>query len=118
MIDKSGYEEEIRRHNKAMEKLSAAKEKWYERQVEKKNEIQELCQELSDANADINSTNKALESLRKVQKITHEGKTFTREPEIRDYYKPSNEMEEYKHVAVGLTGLGAGWGAYKLISLT
>ena len=61
MIDKSGYEEEIRRHNIAMEKLSAAKEKWYERQVEKKNEIQELRQELSDANADINSTNKALE---------------------------------------------------------
>ena len=53
--------------------------------------------------------------MRRVQKITHKGKTFTREPEIRDYYKPSNEMEEYKHVAVGLMGLLGGWGVSKLV---
>ena len=70
---------------------------------------------LSDANADINATNKALESLRKVQKITYEQKTFTRPPEVSDYYRPSREMEEYQHVVVGLTGLLGGWGAYKLL---
>ena len=98
-----------------MEKLSEAKEKWCENQVEKKNEIELLRQQLSDANADINATNKALESLRKVQKITYEQKTFTREPEVTDYYKPSSEMEEYQHVAVVLTELLGGWGAYKLL---
>ena len=30
-LDKSGYEEEMKRHNEAMEKLSKAKEKWYEK---------------------------------------------------------------------------------------
>ena len=63
MIDKSRYEEEIRRHNQAMEKLSEAKEKWYENQVEKKNDIESLRRQLSDANADINATNKALNQL-------------------------------------------------------
>ena len=35
-LDKNGYEEEMKRHDKAMEKLSWEKEKWYERTVEKK----------------------------------------------------------------------------------
>ena len=110
-LDKNGYEDEMKRHNLAMEKLTAAKQKWYENQVAKKNEIDLLRQQLSDANADINKTNKALDDL---QKITYESKTFKREPHITDFYKPSDEMEEYQHVAVGLAGLAGGWGAYKI----
>ena len=110
-LDKNGYEDEMKRHNLAMEKLTAAKEKWYESQVAKKNEIDLLRQQLSDANADINKTNKALDDL---QKITYENKMFKREPHIADFYKPSDEMEEYQHVAVGLAGLVGGWGAYKI----
>ena len=95
-----------------MEKLTAAKEKWYENQVEKKNEMELLRQQLSDANADINKTNKALDNLRK---ITYENRTFEREPHISDFYEPSDEMREYQHAAVGLAGLIGGWGVYKLI---
>ena len=76
-LDKNGYEDEMKRHNLAMEKLTAAKEKLYENQVEKKNEMELLLQQLSDANADINKTNKAFDNLRK---ITFENRTFTREP--------------------------------------
>ena len=112
MIDKNGYEKEIKRHNLAMEELSKAKEKWYENQVEKKNKIQEMRQELSDANADTNATNKALENL---QKITYKGKTFTREPQTYDYYEPSDEMKEYLHLAVGTAGLVGGWGIHKML---
>ena len=111
-IDKNGYEDEMKRHNQAMEKLTAAKEKWNENQVENKNRIDLLRQQLSDANADINKTNKVLDDL---QKNTYEDKTFEREPHISDFYKPSNEMEEYQHVVIGLAGLIGGWGVYKLI---
>ena len=38
-LDKNGYEKEMERHDRAMERLSAEKEKWYEKTVEKKNEI-------------------------------------------------------------------------------
>ena len=34
-LDKNGYEKEMKRHDEAMEKLNAEKEKWYERTVEK-----------------------------------------------------------------------------------
>ena len=45
-LDKNGYEDEMKRHNLAMEKLTAAKQKWYENQVAKKNEIDLLRQQL------------------------------------------------------------------------
>jgi hypothetical protein len=59
MIDKGGYEKELRRHNRATEKLAGAKEKWYENEIAQKNKIAELRRRLSDANADINTTNKS-----------------------------------------------------------
>ena len=111
-LDKNGYEDEMKRHNLAMEKLTVSKEKWYENQVEKKNEMELLRQQLSDGNADINKTNKALDNLRK---ITFENRTFTREPLISNFYEPADEMREYQHAAVGLAGLIGGWGVYKLI---
>ena len=62
-LNHTGYEKEIKRHNKAMEKLAKDKEKWYEEQVERKEEIEKLRQQLSDANADINRTNMSLKTL-------------------------------------------------------
>ena len=64
-LNHGGYEDEMKRHNKALEKLAKAKEKWYERQVEKKNRIAILRQELADAKTDMEATNRALDSLRK-----------------------------------------------------
>ena len=112
MIDKGGYEKELRRHNRAMEKLAGAKEKWYENEIAQKNKIAELRRQLSDANADINTTNKALDALRRV---TYEDKTFTREPEISDYYNPSDEMTEYRYITIGVLGLGSGFVITKLL---
>ena len=59
-LDKKGYEDEMKRHNLAMEQLTAAKEKWYEKTVEKKNKVALLHQQLVDANKDLDATNEAL----------------------------------------------------------
>ena len=104
-LNHNGYEKEIKRHIEAMEKLSKAKEKWYEEQVKKKDKIEMLRKQASDVNADINDTNYAVEELRKI----------TREPKLVDYYKPSDEMKEYQLVVVSLIGLGGGWVLYKII---
>ena len=63
-LDKSGYEDEMKRHNLAVEQLQAEKEKWYEKTVEKNNKVALLRQRLSDANKDLDATNEALHNLR------------------------------------------------------
>ena len=63
-LNHNGYEKEIKRHNLVMEKLARDKEKWYQKQVERKEELEKLREELSDANADINKTNKSKKIIR------------------------------------------------------
>jgi hypothetical protein len=110
-LNHSGYEGEMKRHNEAQEKLAIAKEKWYERQTEKKNKITLLRQELIDAESDMKKTNSALDSLRMAQ----EELTLDKKPTIHDYYKPSSEMEEYQQITIGIMGLGAGFIITKLL---
>ena len=102
-LNHTGYEKEIKRHNDAMEKLSEDKEKWYEEQVKRKEEIERLRQQLSDANADINRTNRALETLE------------LEKPKLEDYYKESDEMKEYKILSFSIIGIGTGYVFYKFI---
>ena len=64
-LDKSGYEAEMERHNRAMEKLNEDKEKWYERKVEEKNKVALLRQRLLLPNKDLDDVNEALHNLRK-----------------------------------------------------
>ena len=104
-LNHSGYEGEMERHNEAQEKLAIAKEKWYESQVEKKNRITTLRQELADAKSDMEKTNRALDSLR----MAHEELSLDKEPTIHDYYKPSSEMKEYQQITIGILGLGSGF---------
>ena len=115
MLDKNGYNEEIARHNKANEELSRAKEAFYENETREKDRIQRLREELRDANDDIERTNKALDSLRKVQSVTYGGRTFDREPDIGDFYKPSSKMKEYREMATVGMGVGTGLVAWWLL---
>ena len=62
-LNHTGYEKEIIRHNEAMEKLTRDKEIWMEKQMERKTKLEELRQQLSDVNADINRTNKSFKNL-------------------------------------------------------
>ena len=40
-LNHSGYKDEIKRHNLALEHLSKAKQEWYEEEVSRKNKIEE-----------------------------------------------------------------------------
>ena len=94
-LNHSGYEDEIKRHNLALEQLSRAEEEWYEKEVARKNDIEVKRRQLADASADINVTNKALSSL-------------------SDYYKPSKEMEEYQAMTIAVIGVGSGFVEYEI----
>ena len=109
-LDKKGYEDEMKRHNLAMEQLTAAREKWYEKTVEKKNKVALLHQQLVDANKDLDATNGALHKLR-----TAMDEDIGRKPTINDYYEPSDEMKTYTNVVVGVTGSVAGVLVSKLL---
>ena len=115
-LNHSGYKDEIKRHNLALEQLSKDKQLWYEKEVARKNEIEIKRHQLIDANADINITNKALLSLSKalkykINKLELEGEP---EPDLSDYYKPSKEMEEYQTMIMTIVGVGSGFVGYEI----
>ena len=69
-----------------MESLARDKEKWYENQVRRKEQMEILRQQISDANADINQTNKSLENLAKMEQEYQ--KDELRQPRLENYYTP------------------------------
>ena len=107
-LNHRGYEDEIKRHNEAVEKLAKAKEAWYEREVERKNKIEELRLKLNDANNDFKETNRALKVLQNAKKVDSK-------PTVHDYYEPSDEMKKYQNVTIGTLGIATGAGIIKLI---
>ena len=100
----------MKRHNLAMEQLTAAKEKCYEKTVEKKNKIALLRQRLNDANKDLDDTNESLHNLRTVM-----DEDIGPEPTLNDYYEPSDDMKTYTNVVIGVTGSVAGVLASKML---
>ena len=114
-FDKNGYEAEIKRHNNALEDLQKAKETFYQNEVKQHDRIQQLRQQLVNAKNDIGTTDKALDQLRQVQSIQYNGKTFNREPQLNDFYHPSDEMKEYQNIAIGVIGVGFGYLLRKMI---
>ena len=106
-LDKNGYEKEMKRHDRAMEKLCAEKEKWYERTVEKNNKIALLRQKLQDANKDLDDGNDALHNLRTALEDLQDHET--REPKLQDYYEPSDEMKMYMNIVTGVIGSVSGF---------
>ena len=57
LLDKKGYSNEIKRHNKAMENLTRAREKWYKEETRRKDEIN---------SQDMTVVNKALSGLENI----------------------------------------------------
>ena len=104
-LDKNGYEKEMKRHDMAMETLSAEK-KWYEMTVEK-NRIALLRQKLQDANKDLDDANDALHNLRVALEDLQDHEA--REPKLQDYYEPSDEMKRYMDIVTGVIGSVSGF---------
>ena len=97
----------MKRHNLALEKLQEAKEEFYEKEVKRNDRIQQLSQQLSDANRDINTTNNALDELRQIQLIQYN------EPQLSDYYKLSDEMKDYQYLTISAAGVVSGYILFK-----
>ena len=108
-LNHSGYKDEIKRHNLALEHLSEAKQKWYEEEVSRKNKIEEKRHQLVEANKDINITNASLNALDHLNRVMEK-----RKPTLDDYYKPSEEMEAYKVLTMTAAGATAGLVGYKI----
>ena len=83
LVDKNKYEVKIKRRNLDMEKLARTKETWYQNLVVQKNKIAELRLVLSDANSDLNTTNKALDNLLKIECVVRQQKIHARTTEGR-----------------------------------
>ena len=111
-LDKSGYLDEVRRHDLALENLSKAREQFYQEEVRKKDRIEQKRVELQTAKADLNTVNHALDLLRNmdvVYKDTSGNKyTFNREPQLKDFYTPSDKFKKYQNLTMGAVGLGTG----------
>ena len=86
-LDSNGYEAEMKRHNEALETLAKAKEKFYENEVLKHDRIQQLRQQLADANQDIEDTNKSLDLLRRVKTMVFQEVKYDREPRLSEFHK-------------------------------
>ena len=105
-LNHNGYEDEIKRHNKALEDLAKAKQSWVERETARKNKIffTRLRLERADADKDFERANRASRFLQKVKKAS----AADREPTIHDFYEPSNEMKKYQDITIGGIGLVTG----------
>ena len=112
-LDKSGYEDEIKRHNRALENLSKAREQFYEEEVKKKDRMAQKRAELQTAKADLSTINHALDLLKNMDVVYHDEETkkkytFTKEPQLRDFYTPSDKMKKYQNITSTILGLGSG----------
>ena len=115
-LNHSGYKDEIKRHNLALEQLSVAKQKWYEEEVARKSDIETKRHQLAEANVDIKITNKALLELSRYEAIQTK-RSLENEPDLNDYYKPSKEMEGYQALPMAAVGLGSGLAGYKVYKM-
>ena len=102
----------MKRHNLAMENLSKAREAWDEEEIRKKDGIAKKRQEFLSANADLSTVDKALDAIKRINLTYHKNngrkRTFTRRPELCDFYKPSTEMKTYQNLAMDVFGIGSG----------
>ena len=115
-LNHSGYKDEIKRHNLALEQLSVAKQKWYEKEVARKNNIEAKRHQLVEANMDIKITNRASLELNHYSEVS-EARSKASEPNLSDYYNPSKEMEGYQTLTMAAVGLGSGLAGYKVYKM-
>ena len=119
MFDKGGYEEEMKRHNMALEKFNRDKERFYEEEVKERDREATLRREIEEASADMNRTNESLDNLSAAKK---EYETLMRRksaephrlrrPRLSSYYTPSGDMRYFQSVVAVMVGVGCGVGAY------
>ena len=96
MLDKNGYETEMKRHNLAIEQLQRENSKWEEHRKQTIDFVNLQLKKEHDANIDFNNTDNALilyNELHPTNKIE-----IRKKPQLSDYYKPSGEMKNYEYL--------------------
>ena len=115
-FNKSGYDEEMKRHDLALEKLERSRQEWNQKDIERREKIIALRQEKKEANADFKKINEALRNHKKATTLVFDGKKFNSPPHLWNFYDPSDEMKEYMVLSVGTVGLVGGWAGQKIVS--
>ena len=100
------YQDEMKRHNKALELLQKSKEEFYEQQVKRKNRMHELGLEIANARTSEQQTDKAFLLLNEeLNKLQEENLPRNRRsPLLSDFYTPSKEMHEYQTLSAIIVG--------------
>ena len=110
-FDHKGYASEMIRHNKGIEQLTAARQRFYEKETKRKDKIADLERQKQNANKDFAQINDLFEELAQLRQEQSEARATV----LSDFYKPSDEMKHYQNVATGVIGLATGATATGLV---
>ena len=119
-LNHQGYQDEMKRHNKALDLLQRSKEEFYERQVKRKNRMDELQLEIANARTSEQQTDKAFVLLNKELNKLHEEENLPRNrrsPVLSDFYTPSKEMHEYQTLSAIIVGGVIGFAGYEIYKI-
>ena len=106
MLDKSGYEAEIKRHDLAQEKLQNASVIWEEHRKETIDFVNLQLQKEHNASVDFKEADSALTMY---NELHPDNKVYlSQKPQLKDFYTPSGEMKNYEYLWIigGLTLTG------------
>ena len=99
------------KHDRAIERLTAARNKFFRDETKRKDRIQALEEEKRNTNKDFAQINDLFQELGQLKQEQSEAKV----PTLSDYYQPSQEMRHYQNVATGEIGLATGAKATGLV---
>jgi hypothetical protein len=111
-LKSSGVDEERKRHDKAIEQLQSAKAKWSKKRTERLDWINEELRREGHAVKTFRDVDTA---IREYSQVT--GKTlepFSPEPQLSDFYTPSDDQKEREIIFVILGMAATGLVAYEI----
>jgi hypothetical protein len=116
MLRSSGVDEERKRHDLAVEQLQAAQTEWSRKRTER---IDWINEELRRQNHAVQTFHDVDAAIREYSQVFGEAKSKTLdplgpEPQLSDFYTPSNDQKDREIVFVVLGMAATGLVAYKL----
>jgi len=111
MLDKNGYQTEMKRHDLAQEQLQSASAAWAEHRKQTIDFVNLQIKKENQAAIDFRSADNALllyNEIHPTNKVE-----IRKKPQLRDFYTPSKEMKNYEYLWIILGMSGFGLLAYK-----
>ena len=103
-FEPSDYAEEAKRHNRALERLTQERNKFFEDAQLRREKIAKLEAEKKSAESDFKLTNQQFAQL----KLLQHQESLPVEPQLDSFYEPSKKMKEYQMMATGIIGAVTG----------